>query len=141
MPVLRGSLRPQGAIAPVTLGPSQLAVESGASSPRPGVRVPALFDTGADITVIHPGLAERIGIFPHDRIEVAGMHDSIETCNVFDVNLALEECGLVMPNLTVVESRVLGAPNIQVLIGRSVLWKGVLVYDGIHQTFSFEVPG
>ncbi len=140
MGILRGPLRPEGALIDVRLGPSRAAVETAAADPITEVEVGALFDTGADITVIHPGLAQQIGIYPHDRIEVAGMHGTTELCNVYDVQLRQPDSDLVIPDLTVVEGNVLGAPQIQVLIGRSVLWRGVLVYDGVHQRFSFEVP-
>lgn len=140
MGIARGPLRPEGAVIEVRLGPSRAALEASAAPPDAEVTVHALFDTGADITVIQPGLAQRIGIHPHDRIEVAGMHGATEVCNVFDVQLRQPDCGLCIPDLTVVEGNVLGAPRIQVLIGRSVLWKGVLVYDGVRQEFSFEVP-
>ena len=140
MGILRGQLRPEGALIEVRLGPSAAALDTAAADPAAEVGAGALFDTGADITVIHPGLAQQIGICPHDRIEVAGMHGTTELCNVYDVQLRQPDSGLVIPDLTVVEGNVLGAPRIQVLIGRSVLWKGVLVYDGVQQCFSFEVP-
>ena len=140
MPILRGRIRPGGALAEVTLGPSQIALASDPSVAATSATVWALFDTGADITVIQPGLAERLGIFPHDRIEVAGLHDSIATCDVFDVNLELDGTGFVLPNLTVVGGDIVGGQDVQVLLGRSVLWKGVFVYDGLEQTFSFAVP-
>ncbi|MEM7199729.1 MAG: aspartyl protease family protein [Planctomycetota bacterium] len=140
MPILRGRIRPEGALATVTIGPSLFAVESGAADAARTIRVQAIFDTGADITVLQEGVAERVGLFPHDVIDVAGMHGSTASCHVYDVHLTFPDAGIVFPNLTVVESRTTSSAHGQVLIGRSVLWKGVFVYDGLRHTYSFETP-
>jgi predicted aspartyl protease len=140
VPILRGRIRPGGALAQVTLGPSQIALGADTSATTTSATVWALFDTGADITVVQPSLIERLGVFPHDRIEVVGLHESTATCDVFDINLELEGTGIALPNLTVVGGAIGGDPKVQVLLGRSVLWKGVFVYDGLDQTFSFDVP-
>lgn len=40
---------------------------------RPRVRVPALIDTGADITAIPMELVERLRLYPLNRIAITGM--------------------------------------------------------------------
>ena len=75
MTVLRGPITEHGALAQLWVGPSQLARESVRLDDLPlsRVKVTALFDTGADSTLIHSGVAERIGIVPHGTMSVHGV--------------------------------------------------------------------
>ena len=141
MPVLEGRIGPDGATAEVVVRPSSFARESRPELEDRSVRARALFDTGSDITHIQSGLAEKLGIFPHEAATVSGIHDTSQDCVVFDVDLELPQGGILLPNLWVVEStfETIGREPIEVLLGRSVLVRGRLVYDGWNGRFTFEV--
>lgn len=145
MPVLEGRIGPDGATADVVVRPSSFARECRPELSERSVRARALFDTGSDITHIQTGLAEQLGIFPHEAATVSGIHDQSQDCVVYDVDLELPEAGILLPNLWVVESsfEAIGQERIGVILGRSVLVRGRFVFDGWNGRFSFEVadPG
>jgi hypothetical protein len=106
--------------------------------PVPGaISVRALVDTGADMSVIADGLARQLQLtFIGFQFLAGGLAGS----PLPGVNLAPEYSARVeWPNgpgfdLTVLEIALPG--GLQLLIGRDLLAKGVLIYDGLSEVFT-----
>ena len=144
MPLLTVSIEPAGLVVPVMVSVSQprLGLLKSAGLPIPeAVSVRALIDTGASCTAIDPSVLRQLGLPPTGTVSIVtpSTGTTPHTCNQFDVGLAF-----VMPpngihvatvTLPVVEAS-LDSHGIQALIGRDVLSKGLLVYNGPNNSLS-----
>lgn len=91
--------------------------------------VEALIDTGASRTVINPALAVSIGLLQVDTIKVAHV-GGVSVAPVYAAALEFPSTGLEpVPALEVIASPLPSQP-ISCLIGRDVLQRWLLTYDG-----------
>lgn len=114
--------------------------QNGKNIPMP-IQVNALIDTGASFTCISSDIAKQLNLSPHGltNILTAG-HPNLS--NIYDVFLDIGvdfDTQLVFDPIRVVEVPLIGQSNIGCIIGRDILSKGVLVYIGCADTFSFSV--
>ena len=138
MPVLEGVIdNDLGAIADVVVRPSTLARSAGAAKDTDVFETRALFDTGADVSIIQTGLAARFGLVSHDIITIGGLHERSQDCQVYDVDLCFDQAGLVFENVWVAEADL--SRHVGVIIGRSVLRKGEFSFNGWKGTFSLTL--
>lgn len=104
----------------------QLAA-SGQSVPQP-VTGMALIDTGATMTAVDTSVVAALGVNPVGVVPV-GTAGGPATQPVYPIRLQIQGVGLVL-NF----SRVTGAPlkpmNLVALLGRDVLSRMILIYDG-----------
>ena len=102
--------------------------------PQP-LKIPALVDTGAAVSVIQTGLADQLGLEPIGVAMVStATSGAAVQCRVYAVRW-------LFPNDIVTESTAIEAPlkdhRIQALIGRNVLRSAVFVYTGPENQFTF----
>ncbi|MFB3881610.1 MAG: hypothetical protein ACE149_10120 [Armatimonadota bacterium] len=96
-------------------------------------------DTGSTLTVVERERIETLGVEPVDTVNVSGIGGKT-SCHVYPVTLALKDDAdgpIVMQWSLQVVAAPLGQLNCLCLIGRDVLRRGVLVYDGVAGEVSF----
>jgi gag-polyprotein putative aspartyl protease len=96
-----------------------------------------LIDTGAQRTVISPEAVERIGLSKVNEaaLRVAG---GIVTADVYVASLRFPRCGLKTIEVMEVSCCDLSQPFYHCLLGRDVLFRWVLSYDGPMGTWQIE---
>ena len=108
--------------------------KSGNKIPQP-VQAKALIDTGATGTVIHPELVKQLGLKPIGIVSITTPSSENVPCYEYIIRI-------MFPNNVVMESFAVEAPlkgqQIQCLIGRNVLARGVLVYTGYINQFTLS---
>jgi predicted aspartyl protease len=117
------------------IGPSRELIgafgNEGVAAPVP---VSALVDTGAASTVISPETAKLLGL---RSVGAVSVHTPTTVdpvlCRQFHVNVYLSAI-FAIENIVAIEAPLTGQP-FQSLIGRDVLSRGVLTYDGVHNRF------
>ncbi len=144
MPTLSGSLTPQGAMIDVKLmqSPRRVAAKKRANQPfAQPVIVRALIDTGAGCSALDRNVITQLDLSHHG---VAWIHTpstglSLAARNTYDVFLILGE-GSPNPltmTIPVVESD-FASEGFYVLIGRDVLARCVLTYNGPQSLFELR---
>jgi predicted aspartyl protease len=102
-----------------------------------------LVDTGASFTSIEPQVLAALGLTPTGTIDIvtpstgAGVH----TTDTYDIDFliggaVLSDIPLSIPNLRVAASELFLQQGIHALIGRDVLQRRILVYNGTMNNFS-----
>ena len=106
--------------------------------------VDALLDTGSDVTLIHTGVAEFLGLTPFDVHPVRGVHNDVQDCYLYDVDLRIgrgRKLFMWRQNLAVAEVAFTHVDEeIRVILGRSALLRSVFTYNGGKETFSLKTP-
>jgi len=138
-PSAGASLRDEGAIIQVTI---QQPVSVAARLKGEGRQVPdpfralAMVDTGASITAIERTVAERLGLLQTGVAPVAGVTGVAEQ-PVYAASL-----GFLSPSFTLDPWSMIGSPigrqGFHVLLGRDVLQRLRLIYDGASGAFSLS---
>ena len=90
-------------------------------------------DTGADITVIPERVVAPLGISPKGRVWIRGYDGTYAQRPVYYVRITLE--GLVLPTV-----RCIAANRPDVLLGRNVLNRFIIILDGKNLTFEVKNP-
>ena len=90
-------------------------------------------DTGADITVIPQRLVGQLGFSPKGRVWTRGYDGTYAQRPVYYVRLTLEGF-----NLAAV--RCIAADRADVLLGRNVLNRFIIILDGKNLTFELKDP-
>ena len=90
-------------------------------------------DTGAYITVIPERLVISLGISPKGRVWTRGYDGTYAQRPVYYIRLTLE--GLVFPTV-----RCIAADRSDVLLGRNVLNRFLIILDGKNLTFELTDP-
>lgn len=90
-------------------------------------------DTGADITVIPEGLVGPLGVSPKGRAWTRGYDGTYAQRPVYYVRITLE--GLIIPTV-----RCIAANRSDVLLGRNVLNRFLIILDGKNLTFEVRNP-
>lgn len=129
-----------GALTEVQVFPAA-SVTQPAAGRSLGVSALALFDTGSEVTFIQKGVADALGIFPHDVQDIPTIGNQVIKCDVFVVTIAFPGASLVIDDLWVAEAEFesYSRSGVRLIIGRSVLRKGTFTYNGWDQLFTFEV--
>jgi len=102
----------------------------------------ALVDTGASHTSIEPDVLANLGLTPTGTIEIVtpSTGSGTHTADTYDVDFAIygdvTEPPLLLTNLRVSTAELYLRQGIHALIGRDVLSKCVLVYNGAPNTFT-----
>lgn len=129
--------RKRGAIVPVQVGiPTALAAQMTAQgqTPPPPEEIPAMVDTGASITAIDVGTAQRLGLQPTGSIDIAGATGAGKQ-PLFAALFRIPDPFIEWDPMTLAGAQLPGAP-FQILIGRNVLCSMTLSYDGKSGRFS-----
>jgi hypothetical protein len=118
-------------------------LEAPGAAPPP-VRVRALVDTGASMSVVELRHLEVLGAEPSGTI---GLHSSTTggdpvPARVYAASLALagDVTGVLAEDLEVLAVEDLGGFGVQALLGRDVLNLCHLHYDGPHREFGLTFP-
>ncbi len=132
-------LRGVGPVVEIQLSVAETAENTlqQASQPIPQpVRVTALIDTGASVSVIQQGLAQQLGLQPVGIVYVNT--PSSENVHCYQYALRFIFPNRVIFQTTAIEARLQGQ-NIQCLLGRDLLSHGVFVYIGYKDLFSLSI--
>lgn len=133
LPFTRNVLLQQGPHIPILVSATQIEVEEGTALGLefPKLPVRALIDTGASITVINPEIAAtcKLKQTGYQRINAVG-GDAGEYA---EYAAAISFPGIALPSLDtarVVACPIIRQPFFSCLIGRDILQKWLLIYDG-----------
>jgi predicted aspartyl protease len=114
--------------------PVLLATLTGVVRSRPQMRLPALMDTGADMTAIPTTAVKRLHLYSVGRMAVEGIERVASSTNIYTVRLAVE--GQPAREIEVVQT---GQPF--VILGRDWLERYYLLLNGPEKTMAFsETP-
>lgn len=145
MPYFTRQVAPNGGlILAATVGVSQARrtalVAANESIPNL-VPVQALVDTGAGCTCVDPSVLKQLKLTPTGITSVSTPSTGANPAKVnqYDVAIIIQTAQnlplLVFQNIPVVESE-LAFQGFQMLLGRDILSRCLLVYDGINRIFS-----
>lgn len=142
MPIL--SLRLDHAGRPtVELYVGLSAAEAEFRPPCPAVPVRALVDTGAGKTNIVQWVLDRLGVSPVGQVLVhtasTGPAPVLADLYAVEISLGGETTGLLATDLEVVAAKDLSGSGVEALLGRDVLGRGLLVYDGLEERFTLAI--
>jgi predicted aspartyl protease len=110
----------------------------------PTIRVVrALIDTGASVTSIEPAVLGALGLTPTGTIEIVtpSTGQQVHTADTYDVDFVIggaspEEIPLTIKNLRVCSAELFLKQGIHALIGRDILSRCILNYNGATNSFS-----
>ena len=102
----------------------------------------ALVDTGASRTVVEEDYLKILGLLPltEEDVHTASTGSSPLKLNVYAIELFLAEevTGTLARNLPVFAAADLSGLGVQMLLGRDVLSRVMLIYNGPDRVFSLE---
>ncbi len=112
--------------------------------PRPAVRqVRALVDTGAGRTIIGRAVLEQLRLMPVSAVTLHSATTGGDPVNaaVYAVELSLdgETLGLVAAEPEVLGAEDLSVLGAEALLGRDILGRGLLIYNGPRRQFTLVV--
>ena len=111
-----------------------LLTAAGTPVPAP-VAASLMVDTGASLTVIQTGIAQKLGLQAVGAIQVNTPSSQNVLCTQYAVRILLPKG--VVASVLATEAPLQGQ-NIQGLIGRDLLKHGVLVYLGTEDQFTLS---
>jgi len=125
-----------GPILQVFVGPSREVISTlGSAGVAPAVSVSALIDTGAESTVLTPETTSRLALRSVGAVSIhTPTTQQPVMCRQFHVNVYFTH-EFAVENILAIEAPFGGRP-FQCLIGRDILSRATLVYDGRAQHFS-----
>ncbi|NQU19863.1 MAG: hypothetical protein HQ567_01165 [Candidatus Nealsonbacteria bacterium] len=141
MPFVTASISPEGAFFQIALavsGPRSRVMEAAKEDVPPPVVTRGMVDTGASGTAVDTSIIKQLGLTPTGMVSMhtPSTKGTPEQVNQFDVAILIlmedqhiHVADLVLP---VIETELLHQ-GFGVLIGRDVLAKALLIYDGRNQ--------
>ena len=126
-----------GLLIPVLLLPSvpiaEMLTKEGKQIPEP-IKLIALVDTGATRTVIRSGICSNLSLTARNRVQIG---TAGEPCfaDEFDVSLFFPLLNVGFDTIFVLEAPLAGQ-NITCLIGRDLLSRGILFYNGFDNSYT-----
>jgi aspartyl protease len=102
----------------------------------------ALVDTGASFTAIEPSVLQLLELTPTGTMDIIAPStgQNVHTTETYDVDFVIYagvgDPPLSMPNLRVAACALFLKQGIHALIGRDVLKRCILIYNGEHNIFS-----
>ena len=103
----------------------------------------ALVDTGAGFTSIEPAVLQALGLTPTGTIDIVtpSTGQGVHTTDTYDVDFSIagaapQDPPLVLSNLRVAACELYLKQGIHALIGRDILERCILVYNGSLAVFS-----
>jgi predicted aspartyl protease len=101
---------------------------------EPPIAVLALIDTGAGTSLIEESILKELGLEPVGDITLhtasTGVAPVVSDMYAVELSLAGETMGLLATDLQVVAAKDLGGLSVEVLLGRDILKRCLLVYNG-----------
>ena len=140
MPVITGrnpNMAEAGLVIPVRISPSfpiiELSKKRKQEAPKP-IELIALVDTGATRTVVREGICKKLNLIPRNRVLIS---TAGEPCyaDEFDVAVFFPMLNIGFETIFVLEAPLTGQ-NITCLIGRDLLSKGILFYNGFDNAYT-----
>lgn len=123
----------------VSQGRSKALIDAGAKLPEP-VQIRALVDTGASCTCLDPEVLATLGLTPTGTTSVVTAGGVPEERDVYDVALAIPsgkgEQVFFEHTMAVVAAPLLKSQGFHALIGRDVLSRCILNYNGSTKTYT-----
>lgn len=111
--------------------------------PVPNIRIiRALVDTGASFTSIEPEVLKALGLTPTGTIDIVtpSTGKDVHTTDTYDVDFVIgagaDDIPLSIQNLRIATSELYLKQGIHALIGRDVLKRCILIYNGSVNTFA-----
>jgi hypothetical protein len=149
MPQITLPVTPQGLLLEIVIAastPRQAALQANGQPIPALVQIKALVDTGADSTVIDQTVIAKLGIPPTGITMIHSATSGVQPvpCRTFDVLLGIPGHSpgtviVVVGALAVVESDFSAhAAHYNALLGRDVLDRGVLIYNGTAGVFTLS---
>lgn len=144
MPILTAQIGPDGPIVNIMIGisrPRMDAMKALGQNIPPPIEIRALIDTGASCTVIDNTIINNLGLVPTGTapIHTPSTGTSPHICNQYDISIAIPMGSaqfVVVFNTRPAIGADLSAQGIQGLIGRDLLEKGTLWYNGLESSLS-----
>jgi hypothetical protein len=143
MPVITArvsDLKDVGPIIDLHVTPSRAALEAikatDQKSPAP-VSISALIDTGASVSALKTGVARDLGLHPVGVQYINTPTSQNVPCYTYFVRFVFGVLPLYFEGV-VIETPLAGQ-SIDCLIGRDILAAGLLVYNGVDNSFSFSL--
>jgi predicted aspartyl protease len=119
------------------------AAEAEFRTPCPPVLVRALVDTGASKTNIVRSVLDRLGLSPASQVIAhtasTGLVPLMADVYAVEISLGGAITGLLATDLAVVAAEDLSGSGVQALLGRDILGRGLLVYDGLQRRFTLAI--
>lgn len=126
-----------GLIIPVLIAPSspimKLLEKSEVEVPK-SIELSALVDTGATRTVVRSGACRKMNLIPRNRVQISTAGTPF-LADEYDVALIFPMLNIRFDPLFVLEAPLTGQ-NITCLIGRDLLSKGILFYNGFDNSYT-----
>jgi predicted aspartyl protease len=120
----------------------EVRAESGLTLPG-ALRIDALLDTGASRTLVAREILDALGLLPVRETDVftasTGWHPLSAGLYVVSLSWAGEVTGALDPNVQVAAGDGLGGLGVQALVGRDVLSRALLVYNGPRGEFTLAL--
>ena len=107
------------------------------------VLVRALVDIGASKTNIVRWVFDRLGLSPVGQILIhtasTGPTPLLTDVYAVEISLGGEKTGLLATDLEVAAAEDLSGSGVEALLGRDILGRGLLVYDGLASRFTLAI--
>lgn len=142
MPILKRDLDPRGRPT-IELYVGRPSAEADLRPPCPSILVRALVDTGASTTNIEHGVFDRLGLSPVGQMFVhtasTGRDPILANRYAVDLSLGGEETGILATDLEVFAVEDLSGSGVEALLGRDILGRGLLIFDGLERRFTLAI--
>ncbi|MGA7498786.1 MAG: retroviral-like aspartic protease family protein [Isosphaeraceae bacterium] len=105
-----------------------------------------MVDTGASKTNIVRWVFDRLGLSPVSQVPVhtasTGLTPLLADVYAVEISLGGAMTGLLATDLDVVAAEELSGSGVEALLGRDILGRGLLIYDGLERrlTLAIEPP-